>query len=134
MKSQFPFVYKLCVPFGSLVFCAALIAAPSTRLQAPTQTAPDNTKMNKDQSSPSADQQKMNSSDRATTQKIRKAIHDDKALSTYAHNIKIITQDGKVTLRGPVGSEEEKSAIEAKAVGIVGQENVTNQIEVMPSK
>ena len=134
MKSKFPFVCMLFVSFGSLVFCATLIAAPSTGLQAPTQTAPDNTKMNKDQSSPTADQQKVNSSDRATTQKIRKAIHDDKALSTYAHNIKVITQDGKVTLRGPVGSEEEKSAIQAKAVGVVGQENVTNQIEVMPAK
>ena len=76
----------------------------------------------------------MNSTDRTISQKIRKAIHDDKNLSTYAHNIKVVTQDGKVTLRGPVHSEDEKSAIQAKAVGIVGQENVTNQIEVMPAK
>ena len=76
----------------------------------------------------------MNSADRAITQKIRKAIHDDKDLSTYAHNIKVITQDGKVTLRGPVRSEEEKSALQAKAVGVVGQENVTNQLEVTSSK
>jgi hyperosmotically inducible protein len=129
----------LFVPLGSFVFCAILTAGPMPRLQAPAQTAPDNTKpdntkMNKDQSSPSADQQKMNSGDRAITQKIRKAIHDDKDLSTYAHNIKVITQDGKVTLRGPVRSEEEKSALQAKAVGVVGQENVTNQLEVTPSK
>jgi hyperosmotically inducible protein len=125
---------RLFVPLGSFVFCAILAAGPMPKLQTPAQTAPDNTKMNKDQPSPSADQQKMNSADRAITQKIRKAIHDDKDLSTYAHNIKVIAQDGKVTLRGPVRSEEEKSALQAKAVGVVGQENVTNQLEVTSSK
>jgi len=65
------------------------------------QTQPDNTKRNKEKD-PNADQQKMNPADRETTQKIRKAIMDDKTLSTYAHNIKIITRNGKVTLRGPV--------------------------------
>jgi hyperosmotically inducible protein len=68
----------------------------------------------------------MNPSDRAITQKIRKAIHQDKDLSIYAHNIKIITQDGKVTLRGPVRSEDEKSSLQAKAVAVAGQDNVTN--------
>jgi hyperosmotically inducible protein len=68
----------------------------------------------------------MNPSDRAITQKIRKAIHHDKDLSIYAHNIKIITQDGKVTLRGPVRSEDEKSSLQAKAVAVAGQDNVTN--------
>jgi len=58
----------------------------------------------------------------------------DKSLSTYAHNIKIITQDGKVTLKGPVRSEEEKASIESKAVAIAGQNNVTNQLEVAPPK
>jgi osmotically-inducible protein OsmY len=76
----------------------------------------------------------MNSADRAITQKIRKAIHDDKSLSTYAHNIKIITQDGKVTLRGPVRSEDEKSNLQAKAVEVAGQDNVTNQLEIAPPK
>jgi osmotically-inducible protein OsmY len=98
------------------------------------QPAPDNTKTNKDQAGPTADQQKMNPSDRVVTQKIRKAIHEDQSLSTYAHNIKVITQDGKVTLRGPVRSEDEKSKLEAKAVSVAGQENVTNQLDVTPSK
>ena len=133
MKSKLTSLSKVLVPLFSLMCCMALAATPSAKLQDPTQTAPDNTKMNKDQTSPTADQQKMNSTDRAISQKIRKAIHDDKNLSTYAHNIKVVTQDGKVTLRGPVQSEDEKSAIQAKAVGIVGQENVTNQIEVMPA-
>jgi osmotically-inducible protein OsmY len=64
----------------------------------------------------------MNPSDRAITQQIRKAIHQDKALSTYAHSIKIITQGGKVMLRGPVRSEDEKSSLEAKAISVAGQE------------
>jgi osmotically-inducible protein OsmY len=76
----------------------------------------------------------MNPADRATTQKIRKAIHDDQSLSTYAHNIKIITQNAKVTLRGPVQSEDEKNNVEAKAVSVAGQDNVNNQLKVMPSK
>ena len=76
----------------------------------------------------------MNPADRAITQKIRKAIHEDTSLSTYAHNIKIITQNGKVTLRGPVRSEDEKTNLEAKAVSVAGQDNVTDQLEVAPSK
>jgi hypothetical protein len=120
---------RLLLPVGSLAFCASLMAVP--RNQDPQQTPPDNTKQNKDQS-PTADDQKMNPADRAITQKIRKALHDDNALSTYAHNVKIITQDGKVTLRGPVRSEDEKAAIEAKAVAVAGPGNVTNQLEVAP--
>jgi hyperosmotically inducible protein len=124
---------RLLLLLASLFSCAFLMAMPTPR-QDNQQTAPDNTKKNKDQASPTADQQKMNPSDRAITQKIRKAIHEDSSLSTYAHNIKVIAQDGKVTLRGPVRSEEEKRNLEAKAVGVAGQENVTNQLEVAPSK
>ena len=125
---------RALLAIGSLVFCAGLIAAPIPRNQDPQQTPPDNTKQNKDQSNPTADDQKMNPADRAITQKIRKALHDDSALSMYAHNIKIITQDGKVTLRGPVRSEEEKTSIEAKAVAVAGAGNVTNQLEIAPPK
>jgi osmotically-inducible protein OsmY len=109
------------------------MAAPIPRFQDNQQTPADNTKQNKDQTSPTADQQKMNPADRSITQQIRKAIHQDKSLSTYAHNIKIITQDGKVTLRGPVRSEEEKSNLQAKAVAVAGEDNVTNQLEIAPS-
>jgi hyperosmotically inducible protein len=124
---------RLFVPLGSLVFCASLMATPMLRYQDP-QPAPDNTKKNQDQTSPTADQQKMNPADRALTQQIRKAIQEDKSLSTYAHNIKIISQNGKVTLRGPVRSEEEKSNLQAKAVAVAGAENVTNQLEIAPPK
>jgi len=99
---------------------------------------PDNTKMNKmDRSNTAvtADQQKMNSGDRELTRKIRQAVMADKNLSTYAHNVKIISQNGKVTLRGPVRSEEEKSTIASKAADVAGgANNVDNQLTVKPSK
>lgn len=129
IKSQ-----RLLLALGSLALGASLMAMPVPRNQDNQQTAPDNTKKNKDQTSPTADQQKINPSDRAITQKIRKAVHDDTSLSTYAHNIKIIAQDGKVTLRGPVRSEDEKRNLQAKAVAVAGKENVTNQLEVAPPK
>jgi hyperosmotically inducible protein len=134
MKKNSRKLHRLLLPLGALALGASLMAAPAVRQRDPQQPAPDNTKRNKDQTDPSADQQKMNPADRAITQKIRKAIHEDKSLSTYAHNIKIITQDGKVTLRGPVRSENEKSNLQAKAVEIAGQDNVTNQLEIAPPK
>lgn len=134
MKVRWIELPRLLLPLGSLVFSVSLMATPTPGYQDPQQTPPDNTKQNKDQTNPTADQQKMNPADRAITQKIRKAIHEDTTLSTYAHNVKIITQDGKVTLRGPVRTEDEKSNIEAKAVAVAGQGNVTNQLEIAPSK
>ena len=134
MKRGFIKSQRLLLALGSLALGVSLMAAPVPRYQYSQQTAPDNTKKNKDQTSPTADQQKINPADRAITQKIRKAVHGDTSLSTYAHNIKIITQDGKVTLRGPVRSENEKNNLQAKAVTVAGQENVTNQLEITPSK
>jgi len=134
MKGSFIKSQRLLLALGSLALGVSLMAAPVPRYQYSQQTAPDNTKKNKDQTSPTADQQKINPADRAITQKIRKAVHGDTSLSTYAHNIKIITQDGKVTLRGPVRSEDEKNSLQAKAVTVAGQDNVTNQLEIAPSK
>jgi hyperosmotically inducible protein len=125
---------RMLLAFGTAVFSVSLMAAPLLVAQDSQQPLADNTGQNKDQSQPTADQQKMNPADRAITQKIRKAIHDDSTLSTYAHNIKIITQDGKVTLRGPVRTEDEKAGLEAKAVSVAGQGNVNDMLEVAPSK
>jgi hyperosmotically inducible periplasmic protein len=124
---------RLLLPLGLLFFGVSLMATPILWYQQ-TQQAPDNARKNGPQTTPTADQQKMNPSDRALTQKIRKAIHQDKALSTYGRNIKIFTQDGKVTLRGPVRSEEEKDNLQAKAMAAGGEENVTNQLELAASK
>lgn len=96
--------------------------------------AADNSQQNKDRSEPTAQQQKSNSADREATRSIRKSIVTDKSLSTYAHNVKVITQDGKVTLRGPVHSQQEKDAVESKAAAVVGQDNVTSYLDVVPSK
>jgi hyperosmotically inducible protein len=97
------------------------------------QTAPDNTKRNKTEAT-TAEQQKNNKSDLETTRRIRKAIVDDKALSTYAQNIKIVTEDGQVTLTGPVNTSEEQAAVAAKALQVAGAGKVINQTEVAPSK
>ena len=81
-----------------------------------------------------ADQQKMNPNDREMSRKIRAEIMKDKSLSTYAHNVKVITQDGKVTLKGPVRSQDEKTNVETKASAIAGDGNVTSEIEIARPK
>lgn len=58
----------------------------------------------------------------------------DKSLSTYAHNIKVISEHGKVTLKGPVHTDDERTNIEAKATAVAGAGNVTNQIAVKGDK
>jgi osmotically-inducible protein OsmY len=93
----------------------------------------DNTKINKRDSSPTeltADQQGQTEEDIEITQKIRQAVVSDESLSINAQNVKIITIDRVVTLKGPVESEEEKMAIEEKAVQIAGKENVRNEIDI----
>ncbi len=95
--------------------------------------AADNTKINqrdRDKSEPTADQQKETTTDRQLAQQIRKAIVKDKSLSTYGHNIKVIAQNGMVTLKGPVKSDEEKQAIESKAAQIAGADKVTSELQV----
>jgi hyperosmotically inducible periplasmic protein len=93
---------------------------------------PDNTKTNK-QNQPTADQQKGNAADRDLTKQIRKSIMADKSLSTYAHNVKVISQNGVVTLKGPVRSEDEKKAIESKATAVVGDSSkVNDEMSVKP--
>ena len=111
---------------------AAFAQEPASQ-QAPP--AADNTKVNerdRSQTEPTADQQNDNRSDRDITQQIRQSIMKDKSLSTYAHNVKIVTQDGQVTLKGPVRSEEEKKAVEAKATEVAGENKVTSQLDIKP--
>lgn len=95
--------------------------------------APDNTKVNKADHL-SADTQKNSKQDIAITRDIRRAIVADKNLSTYAHNVKVITQNGEVTLKGPVRSEDERKTIEAKAIEVAGQGRVANELTVAPPK
>lgn len=125
---------RLSLLGATLFFGASLLASSVPQSQQP---APDNTKNNQGDASKdamTADQQKMNPADRNTTRQIRKSIMQDKSLSTYGHNIKIITQDGKVTLKGPVRTAEDKANIEAKAVAVAGADNVTDQLEIAPKQ
>src|SRR5436189_2666695 len=120
------------------VALATLIAAPVwAGTQAPVQTPADNTKVNqrdKAKTAVTADQQKENPADRTTTQKIRQSLMKDKSLSSYAHNVKIVTMDGQVTLKGPVRTEAEKKTVVAKAVEVAGEGKVTDQISIAPAK
>jgi len=120
-----------------LILMAFMVAGSMTRSQAQTTeqqgTSPDNTKMNaqdRDKASPTADQQKDNRSDREITQQIRQSLVKDKSLSSYGHNVKVITQNGQVTLKGPVRSEDEKKAIEAKATEVAGENKVTSELNI----
>jgi hyperosmotically inducible periplasmic protein len=120
--------------FASLLGSWTLVLAqePAGQTAAP---AADNTKVNerdRNKNEPTADQQKENRSDRDITQQIRQAIMKDKSLSTYAHNVKIITQNGQVTLKGPVRSEDEKKTVEAKATQVAGENKVTNELAIKP--
>jgi osmotically-inducible protein OsmY len=111
----------------------AFVAAAGAQVPKDSQTKPDNTKVNQRDKNPSevtADDQKMNAADRDLTAKIRKAVMADKSLSTYAHNIKIISQDGQVTLKGPVRSDAEVKALMAKATEAAGPNKVVNELEV----
>jgi osmotically-inducible protein OsmY len=99
--------------------------------------APDNSKTNqrdRDGGAVTADDQKMNKTDLEVAQKIRQSVYGDKTLSTYAHNVKIISQDGRVTLKGPVRNQAEVDNVVKKAVAVVGQGRVTNQLEIAPAK
>jgi osmotically-inducible protein OsmY len=107
----------------------ALTFHPSTRAQSASQTAPDNSKQNKNQQD-TADNQTNAKSDRLITAQIRKAIVGDKSLSTYAHNVKIITVNGAVTLKGPVSSEAEKQKVVADATSVVASDKLTDQLTV----
>lgn len=97
-------------------------------------TDADNTAVNRrdrDASQPTADQGKNNSTDLDNMKAIRRAIIKDASLSTYAHNIKVISTGGKVTLKGPVKSEEEINKVESKAADVVGPSNIVNQMSVL---
>ena len=116
----------------TILFCAAAVIGHAQTPDASTK--PDNTKVNKrdrNAGEATADQQKTNATDQEMTKKIRRSIMADKSLSTYAHNIKIISQNGAVTLKGPVKSNEEKESVVAKAVAVAGSaDKVTDQISV----
>jgi len=129
--------FKIALNTLTLSLALTLAATLARAQDSSPAPAPDNTKVNerdRSQGEPTADQQKENRPDRDITRDIRRSIVQDKSLSTYAHHVKIISQNGMVTLKGPVRSEDEKAAIEAKAATIAGKDNVTSQLEVKPKQ
>jgi osmotically-inducible protein OsmY len=100
-------------------------------------TEADNTKRNsseQNKNTDTAEKQSDNKDDLTLTQKIRQEVVKDGSLSMNAKNIKIIVRDGKVMLRGPVNSQQEKDTIATKAGEIAGKDKVDNQLEVKAEK
>jgi len=111
----------------------AAAANPPKPVEPAPGAAPDNTKVNKRDTNSAAltpMDQNNNQTDLKITQQIRQAVMADGSLSFTAKNVKIITQNGKVTLRGPVNSAQERDAIDAAARKVAGAAQVDNQLEV----
>ena len=119
----------------TVAVASCILAAMPALASAAQQTQPDNTRVNerdRSKTQPTADQAKDNKSDRQIMQDIRKSVMDDKALSTYAHNVKIISQHGKVTLKGVVRSGDERRTVKTKAEEVAGAGNVMDNLSVKP--
>ena len=117
----------------ALLFGTALLATPYPQNGGQGSSSADNTKVNKrdrSQSEPTADNAKNSTSDRELMRQIRRDVVSDKSLSTYAHNVKIVAEGGKVTLKGVVHTDDEKKAIEDLARKHAGDANVTDEITV----
>jgi hyperosmotically inducible protein len=127
MKTRYVWLLKTCRDAGLVTGISFLISSAAFA------QAPDNSKTNqqgRDKGAVTADQQAETQADRDLAKKIRKSIINDKSLSTYAHNVKIIARSGTVVLKGPVRTEDEKTAIEVKATEIAGANNVRNELTV----
>jgi len=96
-------------------------------------TLPTNSGINtrdREPGSVTAGMQGQGKSDVSMTADIRRRVLDDKSLSINAQNVKIITVNGQVTLRGPVNSQDEKDTIGRLAADAAGPENVDNLLDV----
>ncbi len=110
---------------------------PSSNANDAKAVPPDNTGRNerdRNQAAVTPMDQSNDPKDVELTQKIRKVVVSDDALSMNAHNVKIISANGVVTLRGPVNTPEEKAKIEAAAKQAAGASNVRNELEVTASR
>jgi hyperosmotically inducible periplasmic protein len=117
-----------------IALLATLLALPAGAALA---QAPDNTRSNaatENSADPAgvADGQSNSPADLKLTQTIRRSVMADKALSLDAHNVKIVTINGHVTLNGVVRSDSEKASIVAMAVNAAGVDNVVNALKVAP--
>lgn len=132
MLSNIKCAMAACMMAGAALLSAQNVSAEDDK---PVDPKADNTKTNvrdRDAGELTAGSQSQKKDDVDITAKIRKMVVGDNTLSTNAHNVKIITVDGMVTLKGPVKSEAEKAAVEQHAIHIVGDKKITNQIEIAP--
>jgi osmotically-inducible protein OsmY len=122
---------RSAVPAAMVGLCLAVVLTPSWAVGHTQDKAqmPDNTAQNKGDTQ-TADKQSNAKADRDITAKVRKEIVGDKDLSTYAHNVKVITVNGAVTLKGPVKSEDEKAKVAELAATVVSADKITNELTV----
>ncbi|WP_136523262.1 BON domain-containing protein [Geomonas ferrireducens] len=125
---------KMSMMLAVSLSAAVALSAP-VKIHAAQQSTSkaDNTQKNAEKGV-TAEQQKENKTDREITREIRRSVVKDKSLSIKAHNVKIITKDGHVTLKGPVKNADEKKAVEKAAEEVVGKGKITNEIEIAPAK
>src|ERR1700720_3521859 len=134
-KILLPFFASLLMVYSSQAQQAA--PTPGDPATASDSTEADNTKRNsseKNKNTDTAEKQSNSKDDLALTQKVRQAVMKDGSLSMNAKNVKIIAQDGKITLKGPVDSQQEKDTIGTEAGEIAGKDKVDNQLEVKAEK
>ena len=72
--------------------------------------------------------------DKELTQRIRRSIAGDETISAQGKNVKILSLNGKVTLKGMVRTDVEKQQIGQKAASVVGPDNVVNALEITPAR
>jgi hyperosmotically inducible periplasmic protein len=125
------------LPLAGMFFVALTLSSCETQTgrveKNPRATDADNTARNERDRNPGTQlptDQAENQADREISANVRKAVMADNSLSTNAQNIKIVTSNGTVTLRGPVKTAQEKEAIEAKAKQVLGVNSVVNLLEI----
>jgi len=132
MKKQVQLLAIVTLGCASALACSIAMAQDNSPGTIASSSA-DNTKLNerdKSQQTLKPTDQPNNSVDVKLAAAVRKAIVDDKSLSTNAHNVKLVAANGVVTLRGPVTSEAEKEKVGQRASSVTGVSKVDNQLDV----
>jgi hyperosmotically inducible periplasmic protein len=130
-KNSMLLVLSACLLLA--VACASKTETVDVARKSSTATDADNTARNsrdRDGATQTSGDQAENETDRKISANVRESVVADNTLSMNAHNVKIITSGGIVTLRGPVKSTEEKAAIESKAKQVAGVTRVDNLLEI----
>ena len=120
----------------TLLVLACLSTVSVAAMAADDKTKPDNTAINerdRSRETQTSGDQSNSSADLKTTQAIRQALMKDSELSTTAKNIKIITNNGQVTLRGPVKNAQEKAKIDQLVKSAAGGVKIDDQLDVKGS-